>query len=126
MHLSCCCYSSMPCSSPLLSAATSHVIASMTPHLREQGTASLCQASHTMSESALLLLHLHASSKSILLLQQAMALCPWFTKLPHCMRHYALMPPCLGHRPLMGPICHTMRPWCHMLRVKALILTILR
>ena len=113
MHPSCC-YNSMPCSNPLL-GATSHGIVFMAPHLRAQGIAPLCQASDIPSESASLLLHLYALSKSIFVLQQAIALGPWLTKPPHCTRLCVLVPPCLCHRSLMRLRC------CPMLRVEGLI-----
>ena len=75
MHPSCCCYGSMPYPSPLLVVATGHENAFMTPHLRAQGIMPLCQALSIVFELASLLLHHHASSKSILVLQWIMALC---------------------------------------------------
>ncbi|RVW78000.1 hypothetical protein CK203_044875 [Vitis vinifera] len=53
-------------------------------------------------EVASLLLHRYALSKSILVLQQAMALHLSLTMLSHCIRYYTLVPPCIGYRPLRG------------------------
>lgn len=80
-------------------------------------------------------MHRYASSKLILVLQQAMALSPWLTKISPCTKHCTLVSPCHCHRSLMGPRCFLIgprcflmglrcfpiRPWCHMLRVKGLI-----
>ena len=120
LHPSCIYYNSLPCPCPLLDAVTSHSIVPMTPHLRAQGIAPLCQASSIPSESASLLLHCYASSKSILVLQQAKTFHPWLTKLSYCTRHCTLVPPCLCHRLLMRLRCCPMKPWCPMLHVEGL------
>ena len=76
---------------PLIDVTTSHGIALMTSHPHAKGIVSLCQPLDIFFELASLILHRYALSKSILVLQRAMALCSWITKTPLCTRHYALV-----------------------------------
>lgn len=59
----------IPCPNPLLDVTKSHGIAPMTSHPRAKGIVSLCQSLNILSKLASLILHHHASSKSILVLQ---------------------------------------------------------
>lgn len=107
MHRSCCCYNSMCCPSPFLVATTSHGIVPMTSHFYAQ-CAPLCQASGLPFESASLLLHHYALSKSILVLQQVMALHLSLTMLSHCIRYCTLVPPCIGYRHSWAKVPHAL------------------
>ena len=75
---------------PSSGAATSLDVVLKTLYLHKKGIAPLYQALGIPSQLASLLLHCYTSSKSILILQAAMALGSWLTKSPHCIRHYAV------------------------------------